>query len=94
MWKVVWKLGVTLLTWILKRMQYKSRLEGKIDLILETLDKHERRLLRLEIMEAIDRNDRTVVHQLYDEYKALGGNSYIQEMYKDYCKNPKKRSKK
>lgn len=94
MWKVVWKLGVTLLTWILKRMQYKSRLEGKVDLILQTLDKHERRLLRLEIMKAIEKNDRAVVHQLYDEYKALGGNSYIQEMYKEYCRNPKKRSKK
>jgi hypothetical protein len=90
----MWKIALSLLTWVLKRMQYKSRLEGKVDLILNTLAEHKRRLLRLEIIAAIDRNDRAVVHQLYDEYKALGGNSYIQELYKNYCKNPRKRSKK
>jgi hypothetical protein len=75
-------------------LTYKSRFESKIDTVLNNQHGHEKRLLKLEIIAAMSRNDRAVVHQLYDEYKALGGNSYMQEMYKEYCKQSNKRSKK
>ena len=72
--------------WCIKQITYRNRLEQKVDLAL-------RRLLRLEIIDAIRRNDKSTVHMLYDEYKKLGGNSYIQEMYEEYIKK-QKRSKK
>lgn len=76
---------------VCKWLTYKQRFEGKIDTVLSNQTNHEKRLLKLEIIAAISRNDRAVVHQLYDEYKALGGNSYVQEMYKEYCKKPNKK---
>lgn len=90
----MWKAILALLEYVAKKWQYKSRLESKVDQVLTRQDDSERRLLRLEIISAIQRNDRAVVHQLFDEYKSRGYNSYISEMYKDYCKKPKKRSKK
>lgn len=77
---------INLVKWTLKQITYRSRLEDKVDLAL-------RRLLRLEIIDAIRRNDKTTVHMLYDEYKNLGGNSYIQEMYEEYIKKTKRKKK-
>jgi len=88
----MWKLLISLIDWFIRRAQYKSRMEEKADTTLACLQEHNRRLLRLEIDAAMRRDDRAVVHQLYDEYRALGGNSYMQEVYKEYCK--KRRSKK
>lgn len=90
----MWRLLVSLITWILKRAQYKSRFEGKLDTMLSKQAELERKVCRLEILDAMRRNDRAVVHQLYDIYKNdYSGNSYMQELYKDYCKKHKKRSK-
>lgn len=77
---------INLIKWTLKQITYRSRLEDKVDLAL-------RRLLRLEIIDAIRRNDKTTVHMLYDEYKKLGGNSYIQEMYEEYINKTKRKKK-
>ena len=88
------RLVASLIEWGVKRWHYKSRFEGKLDAMLSNQIEHSKRLLRLEISEAIRRDDRAVVHQLYDEYKAMGGNSYMNELYRDYCKKPTKRSKK
>lgn len=82
----MWKGLLKILEWIFKQITYRNRLENKVDLAL-------RRLLRLEIIDAIRRNDKTTVHLLYDEYKKLGGNSYIQEMYEDYIKKTKRKKK-
>lgn len=82
----MWKSLLKILEWTFKQITYRNRLENKVDLAL-------RRLLRLEIIDAIRRNDKTTVHMLYDEYKKLGGNSYIQEMYEDYIKKTKRKKK-
>lgn len=82
----MWKSLLKILEWTFKQVTYRNRLENKVDLAL-------RRLLRLEIIDAIRRNDKTTVHMLYDEYKKLGGNSYIQEMYEDYIKKTKRKKK-
>lgn len=92
--KAMWSAIINLLQIVIKRIQYKGRIEDKLDAVLSRQNDSERRLLRLEIMEAMRRDDRAVVHQLYDEYKSMKGNSYMNELYKDYCKKPKKRSKK
>lgn len=82
----MWRNIINLVKWALKQITYRSRLEDKVDLAL-------RRLLRLEIIDAIRRNDKTTVHMLYDEYKKLGGNSYIQEMYEEYINKTKRKKK-
>lgn len=83
----MWKALISLLEIIVRRVQYKSRVEDKIDKVLTRQDDLERRLLRLEIISAIERNDRITVHNLYDVYKKeYDGNSYMTEMYQDYCK--------
>ena len=92
--KAMWSAIINLLQIIIKRIQYKGRIEDKLDSVLLNQAEHDKRLLRLELDAAMRRDDRATVHQLYDEYKAMGGNSYMQELYKDYCKKPKKRSKK
>lgn len=89
----MWKLVITLAEWIIRKAQYKSRFESKLDTVLANSAEHNKRLLRLELDAAMRRDDKGTVHQLYDEYKALGGNSYMNELYKEYCKH-KKRSKK
>lgn len=90
----MWKAIISLIEWVIRRVQYKDRLEDKLDTVLKNQNEHDKRLLRLEILEAIRRDDRGTVHRLYDDYKALGGNSYLNEVYKNYCKHPTKRSKK
>ena len=92
--RAMWSAIINLIQFFIKRAQYKSRLESKVDLMLINSAEHNKRLLRLELDAAMRRDDRATVHQLYDEYKAMGGNSYMQELYKDYCKKPKQRSKK
>jgi hypothetical protein len=91
----MWRLILTLVEWGIKRFRYKGRIENKLDTVLSRQTDLERRLLRLEILDAMRRDDRAVVHQLYDIYKnEFSGNSYLQELYKDYCKHNNKRSKK
>lgn len=90
----MWRALIALLEMVVRRIQYKGRLESKVDLMLANSAEHNKRLLRLELDAAMRRDDRATVHQLYDEYKAMGGNSYMQELYKDYCKKPNKRRKK
>lgn len=85
-WLYMWRNIINLVKWSLKQITYRNRLEDKVDLAL-------RRLLRLEIIDAIRRNDKTTVHVLYDEYKKLGGNSYMQEMYEDYINKTKRKKK-
>jgi hypothetical protein len=90
----MWRAVFAFIEWVTRKIQYKGRIEDKLDSVLSNQAEHDKRLLRLEILDAMRRDDRAVVHQLYDEYKAIGGNSYLLELYKDYCKKPKKRSKK
>ena len=90
----MWRALIALIKIVARRVQYKSRIEDKIDSVLARQNDLEKRTLRLELISAMDRGDTAVVHQLYDEYTAMGGNSYCVAMYKDYCKKPTKRKKK
>lgn len=80
---------LTLLDWFGKKIAYKKRMENKVDEALVLLKEHEKKLIRLEMLDAMRRDDRAVVHQLWDTYKSLGGNSYMKELYKTYCKGKK-----
>lgn len=58
------------------------------------------RMLRLEIVNTIKHfpNEQSKIMALYDEYKAKGGNSYIDEIFNEWTrltdKKPVKRRKK
>ena len=91
----MWRALCALIELIARRVQYKSRIEDKIDAIINKQRDLERRQIRVEIILAAWCDDRAVVHSLYDIYKTeFNGNSYIDEFYKDYCKKPTKRKRK
>lgn len=73
--------------WIYKQITYRYRLEGKIDNVMTTQSDIERRVLRLEILQAMERKDKYTVYALYDEYKKYNGNSYMDELFAKYKKS-------
>lgn len=82
----MWKYIFIFIEKIAATFNYKKRVERKIDLMM-------RRVIRLEILDAIKRKDTTTVYTLFDEYRLMGGNSYISDMVETYLKK-EKRSKK
>ena len=77
------------LRWIYKAVTYRYRLENKIDGMIGTQRDIERRVLRLEILQAMERKDKYTVYALYDEYKKYNGNSYMDELFAKYKKGKK-----
>lgn len=51
------------------------------------------RVLRLEILDAMNRKDTRLVCDLFDDYKRLGGNHYLDAIYEDYIKSTKRKRK-
>lgn len=82
----MWRALIAFLGQILKNFSFKYRIENKMDSLV-------RRVIRLEILDAIKRKDTKTVCALFDEYTALGGNSYTALLVEDY-KKPKKRKTK
>jgi hypothetical protein len=85
----MWKRIVACLKWFFKQITYRQRLEDKIDGIINTQSDIERRVLRLEILQAMKRKDKYTVYALYDEYKKYNGNSYMDELFNKYKKSKK-----
>lgn len=84
-----WIAGI--LAWVYKWASYKFRMEHKLDSVLQRQHDIERRIVRLEILDAMKRNDRRTVYELYDCYKTkYNGNSYIDEMFGNFQKRKKK----
>lgn len=82
---------LTLLEWVERKMKYKRRMENKVDEALAFLKEHDQRLLRLEILDAMKRNDAVTVCDLMKDYKERGGNYYIDKLFADFMKKWKKR---
>lgn len=51
------------------------------------------RVLRLEILDAMNRKDTRLVCDLFDDYKNLGGNHYLDAIYEDYLKSTKRKKR-
>ena len=83
----MWRKIFEFLKWLNKQITYRSRLENNVNTMM-------RRLIRLEVLNAIARKDTPAVCGLFDEYKAIGGNSYITALVEDYMKKQKRRKKK
>ena len=82
----MWKTILEIVRYVLYKFGYKKRLESKIDML-------SRRIIRLEIIDALKRKDTHTVCALFDEYKELGGNSYISFMVEKYMKSVKRKKK-
>ena len=88
----LWKGVFTLLQVAWKWVMFKSRVENKLDSITQAIEDNNRRILRLEIIEAMRRKGRGTVYTLYDEYKVrYHGNSYMDALFKDFCKKGTKK---
>lgn len=88
----MWKGILSVLQAIWKWFVFKNRVEGKIDGITRAIEDNNRRILRLEILDAMRRKDRGTVYNLYDEYKVrYHGNSYMDALFKDFCKKGTKK---
>ena len=85
----MWKRIGECFSWVYKQVTYRNRLEGKIDNVINTQSDIERRVLRLEILQAMERKDKYTVYALYDEYKKYNGNSYMDELFAKYKKGKK-----
>lgn len=85
----MWTRILDFLRWIHKHITYRYRLENKIDNMITTQSDIERRVLRLEILQAMERKDKYTVYALYDEYKKYNGNSYMDELFAKYKKGKK-----
>ena len=84
--RIMWGAIIEVVKGFGKWLWYRSRLESKVDMMM-------RRLIRLEIVSAIERKDTKTVYDLFDEYKAIGGNSYITHMVEEYTKKATKKKK-
>lgn len=79
----MWKMLVNIVVEVFKRFNRGKRIE---DLITDV----NIRLLRLEIIEAMRRKDTHLVCVLFDDYKKLGGNHYLDSLYENYMEKHKK----
>ena len=82
MWKALLSIVEILIGWIGRgRRIEKILLDTRI------------RVLRLEILDAMNRKDTRLVCDLFDDYKKLGGNHYLDTIYEDYIKSTKRKRK-
>ena len=82
---------MSLIDWIDRKVAYKKRIEKKVDEALTFLRDHDQRLLRLEILEAMKRNDAVTVCELMKVYKERGCNYYMDKLFSDFMKKWKKK---
>ena len=81
MWKALLSILEILLGWIGRgRRIEKILLDTRI------------RVLRLEILDAMNRKDTRLVCALFDDYKKMGGNHYLDAVYEDYIKARSKKT--
>ena len=80
MWKVILSVLEILLGWIGRGRRIEK-------IILDTRI----RVLRLEILDAMNRKDTRLVCNLFDDYKKMGGNHYLDSLYESYMKSKKRK---
>lgn len=84
--KIMWHALVELTKFLLGWVGRGRRIEK---ILLDTRI----RVLRLEILDAMNRQDTRLVCALFDDYKKMGGNHYLDALYEDYMKSVKRKKK-
>lgn len=80
MWRVILELFRFLTDWFGRGRRIESILKDT-----------RTRVLRLEILDAMKRKDIRLVCALFDDYKKMGGNHYLDALYTDFMKKAKKK---
>ena len=75
----MWKGILLFFRWVVKQMTYKQRIE-------EVLCDVQRRVLKVEIEQNMQRGDVKAVHEIGDIYLEKGYNSYMRERLLNYYK--------
>lgn len=84
--KIMWRTLLSILDMLLGWIGRGRRIEK---ILLDTRI----RVLRLEILDAMNRKDTRLVCTLFDDYKKMGGNHYLDALYEDYIKSTKRKKK-
>ena len=74
--------------WVWRALSYKNRIEKKMDLLIEQSKDHKLELLRLKFLHFVEHKplEVTIISSIFDEYKALGGDSWIDDIHTDWKK--------
>lgn len=75
----MWKGILLFFRWVVKQMTYKQRIE-------EMLYDVQKRVLKVEIEQNMQRGDVKAVHEIGDIYLERGHNSYMRERLLNYYK--------
>ena len=77
------------LEWIWKVCSYKSRIEKKINLLIEETNHNTLGLLRLRYLYFVEHRpmEVSIICAIFDEYKRRGGNSEIDAIHAEWKKN-------
>ena len=86
---------ISIVQWAIRQLNYRKRLEEKMDAVLDNQANMKLDMLRLKYLQMVQHNpkEKAIILSLFDEYKRLGGNSWIADIHEEWLKK-QKRSKK
>lgn len=81
--------------WINKQITYRNRLENKLDIILNNQDRIQLDVLRLKYLHMVQHNpnEKAIILLIFDEYKKMGGDSWIDDIHEEWLKKHKAKRK-
>lgn len=88
----MWKAILALIEYIVKKWQYKSRVEDKIDMLIKSNAELKLETLRIKYLHFYHHQpwEANIISSIFDEYKKLGGNSWIDDLHEEWKKNLRK----
>lgn len=80
------------LKWVYKEISYKKRLEQKIDMLVEQNIDNKIELLRIKYLFFYYHSplEVIIISSIFDEYKKLGGDSWIDDLHAIWKENLRK----
>lgn len=78
--------------WIYREISYKKRIEQKMDMLFEQNIDNKLELLRIKYLFFYYHSplEVTIISSIFDEYKKLGGDSWIDDLHETWKKNLRK----
>ena len=88
MWRVIGEMISDLFKWFFHNRR-------TLDVIVETQKSMQLDILRLKFLQLVQHtpNERAIISSVFDEYKKLGGDSWVDDMYETWLKKQKYKSK-
>ena len=85
----MWRVIISLLQYVGKQLTYRSRLEQKIDVLIQDNKELKLETLRIKYLHFYYHQpwEAQIISSIFDEYKARGGNSWIDELHVEWKRN-------